>query len=292
MYTNITSTWSAPIKRPEAFITKAKKRIKQFDGKVYLNDGDEYEIELFNPTQEVVLAKIKLDGNYIAGGGIVLRRGERVFLERFLDSPEKFKFSTYVVNGNNLEVQDAVANNGYVEIEFYSEYRPTHYSKYNSTPFSLGGTTGGYTPLTLTTNNTGTPNLQNATYTTSGTTNTFYNASLTTANSSLTFTSANNNVKVDGDIILNGQSLSKALGLSDKKVETGTTERGSDSNQTFKHTNKTFNAFSFWNVAWQILPNSQKQYTAEEVSVNYCGNCGAKRKKSSFKFCPHCGTKF
>jgi membrane protease subunit (stomatin/prohibitin family) len=45
-------------------------------------------------------------------------------------------------------------------------------------------------------------------------------------------------------------------------------------------------------VAWQILPKSQKQYTAEEVSVNYCGNCGAKRKKDSFKFCPHCGTKF
>ena len=91
MYSNITSTWYALPKRPEAFITKAKKRIKQFSGQVYLNDGDEYEIELFNPTQEVVLAKIKLDGNYISGGGIVLRRGERVFLERFLDSPNKLK---------------------------------------------------------------------------------------------------------------------------------------------------------------------------------------------------------
>jgi hypothetical protein len=89
MYTTITNTWSAT-KRPEAFITKGKKRIKQFDGQVYLSDGDEYEIELFNPTQEVVLAKIKIDGDYIAGGGIVLRRGERVFLERFLDSPNRF----------------------------------------------------------------------------------------------------------------------------------------------------------------------------------------------------------
>ncbi len=104
---NITNTWSAT-KRPEAFVTKGKKRIKQFDGQVYLSDGDEYEIELFNPTQDVVLAKIKIDGDYIAGGGIVLRRGERVFLERFLDSPNKFKFSTYVVNGNNTEVQDAI----------------------------------------------------------------------------------------------------------------------------------------------------------------------------------------
>jgi hypothetical protein len=266
---NITNTWSAP-KRPEAFITKGKKRIKQFDGQVYLSDGDEYEIELFNPTQEVVLAKIKIDGDYIAGGGMVLRRGERVFLERFLDSPEKFKFSTYVVNGNNTEVQDAIANNGYVEIEFYSEYKPTFPNRtlysgpsytYSNSPSVINGN-----PITYTT----TGNGGNFTLT-SGTTSTstFYNTSLT-ANT------------LEGPNIRN---------LSNK-VETGTTEKGSSSDQTFKHTNKTFNSFSFWNVAWQILPLSQKQYTAEEVGVNYCGNCGAKRKKSSFKFCPQCGTKF
>jgi hypothetical protein len=266
---NITNTWSAP-KRPEAFITKGKKRIKQFDGQVYLSDGDEYEIELFNPTQEVVLAKIKIDGDYIAGGGIVLRRGERVFLERFLDSPEKFKFSTYVVNGNNTEVQDAIANNGYVDIEFYSEYKPTFPNRtlysgpsytYSNSPSVINGN-----PITYTT----TGNSGNFTLT-SGTTSTstFYNTSLT-ANT------------LEGPNIRN---------LSNK-VETGTTEKGGSSEQSFQHTNKTFNSFSFWNVAWQILPTSQKQYTAEEVGVNYCGNCGAKRKKDSFKFCPHCGTKF
>ena len=266
---NITNTWSAT-KRPEAFVTKGKKRIKQFDGQVYLSDGDEYEIELFNPTQEVVLAKIKIDGDYIAGGGIVLRRGERVFLERFLDSPEKFKFSTYVVNGNNTEVQDAIANNGYVDIEFYSEYKPTFPNRtlysgpsytYSNSPSVINGN-----PITYTT----TGNSGNFTLT-SGTTSTstFYNTSLT-ANT------------LEGPNIRN---------LSNK-VETGTTEKGGSSEQSFQHTNKTFNSFSFWNVAWQILPTSQKQYTAEEVGVNYCGNCGAKRKKDSFKFCPHCGTKF
>ena len=254
MYTTITNTWSAT-KRPEAFITKGKKRIKQFDGQVYLSDGDEYEIELFNPTQEVVLAKIKIDGDYIAGGGIVLRRGERVFLERFLDSPNRFKFSTYVVNGNNTEVQDAIKNNGYVEIEFYDEYKPTWNSGFLTTGTNIHTINGN--PITFTT--------------TSGTTstNTFYNASLT-AN-----TFAGPNIR----------NLSN-------KVETVTTEKGGSSEQAFQHTNKTFNSFSFWNVAWQILPTSQKQYTADEVGVNYCGECGAKRKKSPFKFCPHCGNKF
>ena len=262
---NITNTWSAT-KRPEAFVTKGKKRIKQFDGQVYLSDGDEYEIELFNPSQEVVLAKIKIDGDYIAGGGIVLRRGERVFLERFLDSPNKFKYSTYVVSGNNTEVQDAIRNNGYVEIEFYSEYKPTIPNRtiYSGNTYSTGTINGN--PITFTTTgNSGNFTLTSGTTTTSA----FYNASLT-AN---TF---------EGPNI---RSLSN-------KIETGTTEKGDSSDQTFQHTNKTFNQFSFWNVAWQILPLSQKQYTAEEVGTNYCGNCGAKRKKSSFKFCPHCGNKF
>jgi len=264
---NITNTWSAT-KRPEAFITKGKKRIKQFDGQVYLSDGDEYEIELFNPTQEVVLAKIKIDGDYIAGGGIVLRRGERVFLERFLDSPNKFKYSTYVVNGNNTEVRDAIRNNGYVEIEFYSEYKPAIPNRtiYGSPNYTYSTHTVNGNPITFTT--TGVNSLTSGTSTTS--TSTFYNASLTSTN-----TFAGPNIR----------SLSN-------KVETGTTEMGSGSDQTFQHTNKTFNQFSFWNVAWQILPLSQKQYTVEEVGTNYCGNCGAKRKKSSFKFCPHCGNKF
>ena len=262
---NITNTWSAS-KRPDAFITKAKKRIKQFDGQVYLSNGDEYEIELFNPTQEVVLAKIKIDGDYIAGGGIVLRRGERVFLERFLDSSDKFKFSTYVVNGNNSEVQDAIRSNGYVEIEFYNEYQPTNiWGGYTYTYLSGNSTINGNPINFTTTGNSGNFTLTSGTTSTS----TFYNASLT-ANT------------LEGPNIRN---------LSNK-IETGTTEKGSSSDQTFKHTNKTFNSFSFWNVAWKILPTSQKQYTAEEVSVNYCGNCGAKRKKDSFKFCPHCGTKF
>ena len=264
---NITNTWSAT-KRPEAFVTKGKKRIKQFDGQVYLSDGDEYEIELFNPTQEVLLAKIKIDGDYIAGGGIVLRRGERVFLERFLDSPNKFKYSTYVVSGNNTEVQDAIRNNGYVEIEFYSEYKPTFPNRtiYSGPNYTYSSGTVNGNPITFTT--TGVANLTSGTATTS--TSTFYNASLTSTN-----TFAGPNIR----------SLSN-------KIETGTTEMGSGSDQTFQHTNKTFNQFSFWNVAWQILPLSQKQYTAEEVGTNYCGNCGAKRKKSSFKFCPHCGNKF
>jgi len=54
-----------------------------------LNDGDEFEIELFNPKTNPVLAKISINGKRISERGIILNPGQRVFLERFLDSPEK-----------------------------------------------------------------------------------------------------------------------------------------------------------------------------------------------------------
>jgi hypothetical protein len=244
---------------PQAFITKGKQRIKQFEGQVYLNNGDEYQIELFNPTPNHILAKIKIDKDYLSGGGIVLRPGERVFLERFLDSNNKFVFRTYEVGKDAVNV-GAIDNNGYVEIQFFNEYNSGYLSS-------------GYT--TINTNNSGT--WSGTTYTTntlgiSGTTYTntaYYNNASLTSN-----TLAGPNIR------------------SLNKVETGTTEKGDTSNQQFTSSNRTFYSYSFWNVAWRILPTSRKQYHKEELSILYCGECGAKRKKDTHKFCPHCGTKF
>jgi len=105
---------------PCAYITKSKQRIKQFGQNVYLKDGSEFEIELYNPSRKTVLSKIKINGEFINGGGIILRPGERVFLERYIDVPRKFKFETYTVDSTN-ETMNAIANNGDVEILFYEE---------------------------------------------------------------------------------------------------------------------------------------------------------------------------
>ena len=55
--------------KPCAYITKNKQRIKQFGQNVYLKDGSEFEIELYNPSRKTVLSKIKITGEFIAGGG-------------------------------------------------------------------------------------------------------------------------------------------------------------------------------------------------------------------------------
>ena len=118
MYTK-TTVWVTG-KKPYAHVSTKKNRIKEYGGCVYLEDNQEFEIELFNPYQQEVLAKIKLNGEYISNNGVIIKPGQRVFLERFLDSNNKFEFSTYKVKDTS-ENRSAIDLNGNVLIEFYDE---------------------------------------------------------------------------------------------------------------------------------------------------------------------------
>jgi hypothetical protein len=273
------SVWTNSSK-PQAFITQRKQRVKQhkstqllLDSIIYLSDGDNYEIELFNPKSVHILAKITIDKQQLPGGGIVLRPGERVFLERFLDSNNKFVFRTYEVGKEAINV-GATENNGFVQIDFYTEQipSPTYWSGNQNTLNLNGNITYTTLPNTFTTNTLGI----------SGITNTAYYSSNTG-----TLTSGINSVVSPTSNTFEGPNIRNA-----KKVETGTTEKGELSSQQFTQSYKNFNMHSCEAVVYQILPNSQKQYHKEDLGVLYCGECGAKRKKDTHKFCPHCGTKF
>jgi len=256
---------------PCAYITKDKKRLKQFGQNVYLKNGDEFELELFNPSQSTVLAKIKLDGSYISGGGIVLKPGQRVYLERYLDDPRKFKFETYDVDGTSNEVLDAISNNGDVEIEFFNEYQPPVWTNHIT---YIGGSYGG------------------PTYT-------YYSGTLNSTSSSVgtSFTTTNlGNISTPTGPNIRSLKSKKSIATMDSlsfedNVETGRVEKGSVSNQTFQMVDKTFNTYSSVISKWKILPMSQKVYEKQELKV-YCTNCGKKRKKDSDKFCSSCGNKF
>jgi hypothetical protein len=264
---------------PQSFVTKSKQRLKQHIDTVYLNNGDEFEIELYNPTQNKVLAKIEMNGKSI-GNGIILRPGERIFLERYLDEAKKFLFETYVVNGNNEEVQQAIANNGDVVVKFYNEdILPlrTYYGSGNTLTINNPSWNVNHTtPFTYTTHNTlgGTSIPTHGTFTTTGT-NAFYNSSLTSNTS--TFTTSGT--------VLRGTSK------NERSLETGRVEKGSDSNQSFTYDSTPFNSYPFATNWWKIKPQSTKPLVREDL-VTYCAECGSKRKKDTHKFCPQCGTKF
>jgi hypothetical protein len=276
-------------KFPSAYITTGKQRLKQNGSNVYLKDGEEFEVEIFNPKSISVLAKIKINGNYLSGGGIIIKPGQRVFLERYLDEARKFKFETYEVNAKSKEVQEAIKNNGVVEVEFYEENRyggsititnPGTLTWTNGTnPYTIPGITTTPNPYTIygVTNNITHTSSQNWTHDSyfAGDSNAYYN------------TSVNYN-HVDYNTSGN---LKKSLS-TDRFKETGRVEKGGDSKQEFTSVNMDFNSYPTSYSTWRLMPMSEKPIEASEVNVLYCTNCGGKRKKDNHKFCPHCGTKF
>ena len=250
--------YATQVGKPTAHITKKKSRLKVYNGHiVFLNDKDNFEFEIHNPKQKSVLVKIKLNGEYISTSGVVLRPGQRVFLERFLDTNNKFEFSTYKVKDTS-ENRSAIDLNGDVLVEFYDEQEVKIY------PHLSGGNWGnGWTTI-----NTGSPYYGNMTFTTSssnivGTTSTSFYSS--------TSTPTGPNIR------------------SKKSIETGRVEKGEKSNQTFTNSYQQFNYHTSHTVKLKILPLSNKNIYVEEIR-QYCTECGIKVKKN-FKFCPSCGNK-
>ena len=254
---------------PTALICINKSRIKVYDKETtptyYLEKGQEFQIELFNPTSDTILAKIKLNGNQISQGGLVLRPGERVFLERYLDVAKKFKFDIYEV-ANTSEVRKAIEDNGDFSVEFYKELQPLyHYSG----SITLGGNPTYSTGITNISNTTSSLTIGQG----------FSNNMQTTS-----FYSHPNN-PYDNASIFTDKVRSR------KSIETGRVEAGSSSAQKIQTVNKTFDVFPFHSLEYKMLPISQKINTIDDISIKrYCTSCGTKQKPE-FKFCPSCGEK-
>lgn len=250
--------------QPSAYIALNNNRLKAYADVIYLKDGDEFQIELFNPYQVSVLAKIYINNSLISTSGLVIRPGQRYFLDRFIDTNKKFKFNTYTVDsGTTPEVLKAIENNGSVKVEFYKETevvssRPWTgiiQAPWNSSPFV------------------GQPYAGDVFYSSSGTGNLNPTATFTT-NSTIT-----NNAQLNAHVVSSLETL-----------ETGRIEGGSKSKQSFSTTNQDFEFFACTTSTWKILPESAKQTEIKDIR-NYCSSCGTRMKKQSWKFCPNCGEK-
>jgi hypothetical protein len=267
--------YATQVGNPTAHITKKKSRIKVYNGHiVFLNDKDNFEFEIHNPKQSSVLCKIKLNGQYISNSGVVIKPGQRVFLERFLDSNNKFEFSTYEVK-NTSENRSAIDLNGDVIIEFYDEYTVT-----STNNILLGNWSTG-----LTTINTNSP-YYGATFTTNG----LVGANTLTSSSSSAFYSQSSfeGPNIRNSKLSNKETTPKSL-KDNKSIETGRVEKGEESNQSFVNSFQNFAPHTFHRVQFKIIPLSTKNKNVEEIR-QYCTECGTKVKKN-YKFCPSCGNK-
>jgi hypothetical protein len=262
---------------PQAWIAIKRNRQKIYTGqgkfpRVYLKDGQEFQLELYNPTQTRYLVKIKINGNYNSERGLILNPGQRYFLDRFVDEDRRLTFSTYDVEDND-EVQKAIERNGLVEVEFHAEtFLHGSILTYPSNIWWGGSTPSTNPPYWYT--NGGNFNLtvgSNTTFTTGGSTvnNISY---LSNGNSGVINTSSNYSSVVN-----------------DQSIETGRVERGKKSDQSFENGFGSFNAWAAYTTTLQVIPLSQKPVESHEVR-SYCTGCGSRIKKQTWKFCPNCGT--
>lgn len=250
--------------KPGAWIVspqdKGRKQIKS--GKVFLKDKEEFEIELFNPLTVSVLADIKLNGQSVSKTGLVVKPGQRVYLDCFIDDRKKFKFSTYEIE-NSSEALDATQNNGVLEVFFYKEdvitldnwqrkfdriivekhYPYNPYPWYN--PYTIYGSSGV------------------STFTTNGS-----NALGTTTTSNVYNSSNNINCSYTSHVDLPNLNVAGSNNMNSlKSIETGRVEKGEKSKQKFTEVDMDFEKNYISSTIIQILPESRKPAEIKQIKT-------------------------
>ena len=259
---------------PSAWVVNSKDRGRKSikKGKVYLEDKEEFLIELFNPLKDCVLADIKLNGNSISKSGLVLNPGQRYYLDCFIDDKKKFVFNTYEVEDTD-EVQQAISKNGLLEVFFYKESVVTldnwsnkfgkiivekYYPSYPSYPW--GGVYCGTTR-----NNTG------------GSRNGIVGGSFgitTNANTSYCNNSSVDlsNLKVSNNAYYSDSSLTNCSNSTfttySSNIETGRVEKGDKSKQKFSSVNMDFEKYYIASTILTLLPESRKPAEIKSVKLN------------------------
>ena len=279
---------------PQAWVAIKRNRQKIYDGKgsipskIYLKDGQEFEIELYNPTPSRYLVKFKINGKYQSDRGLILNPGQRYFLDRFIDEDRKLAFQTYEVE-NTKTNQKATEKNGLLEVEFFSEVEvkfntPGSWTVYNPPTYwyNSGNLLGGFGG---TLNNTGSSNLVGKLTTSGSSTTTINAASGNLSNANFTFTSNGDSAFYSS---VGMESNVKSVTL-DSSFETGRVEKGDKSDQKFQNGYGDFYAWAAYTSEVQIIPLSQKPAETQEIR-SYCTGCGSRMKKPTWKFCPNCGT--
>lgn len=259
---------------------KGRKSIKS--GNIYLNNNEEFILEIFNPLKECVLADIRINNKSISKSGLVIKPGQRVYLDCFIEDKKKFIFQTYEVEVTD-ETQKAIEDNGLLEVFFYKEealsfknwsekfrevvvreYYPVYIDRY---PY--------YRPYPVWYGNYyGTANI-------GSTLQGGLSFGGTTANAVYSSTSGNGFVS---NGVLNS---SYTNGVDLNQIETGRVEKGEKSNQKFEEVDMDFEKNYIHHIVYQLLPESRKPKSASDIALDYKNNLTKKQKSGTSGNWPH-----
>lgn len=279
-----------------AKLAKNKSLLKEYktqdcDRTVYLEDGDEFQFQLFNPETVEISARIYIEDTQLSHD-IVLRPGERVWIERYTDVSKKFKFVTYIVDGENAQVKKAISHNGLIKIEFFRKRTPsrltisspnitwTYLNQQSIPPYDYGKI---YCDNNLSISN------DILEYTCDNSINVLSGNATTNAgsvNTAFTSISCASIAEPEYSTAVYNSDFHKDT----KELETGRISEGRHSNQKFDTVNMDFEYWPFRTETIKIFPLSRKPYNSKDLRKLYCSNCGRKLN-TKYKYCPYCGSK-
>jgi len=232
---------------------------------IFMKGNTEFQFEIFNPLTKKIAVDIQFNDIDKGSSLLVVRPGERIWLDCELKNKKKFIFETYCVD-NTKESLEAIRNNGNIIIKIYLEsekntvnysdcilrndiFKPAQYplptNPYPYYPFKPFGPIYG-----------------------NGTDNTGNNISY----------QSNYTSEVKQKIVMDG-------------IETGIISEGKDSNTKFENNNTEFEMQWHYIFKYKLLPISTKTfYTLKDLKLT-CQMCNRKQKKGEI-YCPKCGKKF
>ena len=251
--------------------TSSLDELKTYRGTdIFLNDGNEFQIKLFNPLQEKIGASISINGkksNHL----LVLNPGEESIIDRFIDEKRRMVFETYKYDDNNPSARKSIQNNGLIEINFFKE-------QFN---YNQGVTWTPYPYYGYDYNSTGNPVFNPTTTTIGGTIS--KGGSFTTNTGNVLFSQTNSTSNLEFN--------SPNVPIKEKNFkETGIVSKGEESKQDFQSVNVSFESFPFYTLTYKLKPMSEKK--SYDVDVReYCPKCSYRIRNKSWVYCPKCGNK-
>ena len=283
---------------------------------VYLENGQEFQIQLFNPFTFTIGVDISMNGEMLSKT-LIIKPGQRIWLERYFENNRKFKFETYTVDNNDSAVEAAIAKNGNIKLEFYKEVRVKSDLTFTSHVFSTATHDSWNSKNTyqdvyknpdifLDTfdlykdyNSSSTAKAfsqEFATNCTSECSANFVSTSFGSLNGTIT---TSDNITPITSVLYNVETPINSIDCAAttcysmperKEKETGRIGEGSISTQKFTDMDIKLSDLPFSVEEIKILPMSEKPYTASDLQKIYCCECGRKLN-TKYKFCPYCGTK-
>lgn len=275
---------------PYAAITSNNHEQKVYENNsIFLNNGQNFEIKIFNPTSFKIGANISINGQS-TNKLLILNPGQEFILDRFLDDKRKMLFETYEINASNEKAMKAIEQNGDVQISFFKE-KIIPIQLFNGT-FTTSGTFNSNSRIYTSSNTTsGLPHFK-STKSTKSVKLIRGKEIVPSTSRGISGQSLDSNVLFSASCTNTSSMDSLNFADFDYTIETGRIEKGEESNQDFRKVDIQFETTAFHILNFKLLPVSQKEtITTQEIRM-YCPSCSYRKRKQSWKFCPSCGEQY